>query len=244
MRHVTENTDGCLMKILSGFRILFPLIGLAALAGAWMLYSDAREFVATATVTEGTVVELVRSRSTDATTYAPHVTFTDAQGRTHAFTSRTSSNPPAYHAGETVRVLYRSGSPEQARIDGFFSLWGGALIVGVLGGVFVLAGLGMVLVPLLKKRRAARLRNTGRRIEAAFQGVEHNTSLTVNGRHPFCVISQWQNPATSRIHVFRSDNLWFDPSDYITRAQIPVYIDPANPGRYHVDLSFLPALAG
>ncbi len=232
------------MKTLLVFKVLFPLIGLGALTGAWLLYSDAREFVATSTATEGTVVELVRSRSSDSTTYAPQVTFTDAQGRAHAFTSRTSSNPPAYHVGETVRVLYRSGSPEQARIDGFFSLWGGALIVGILGSVFALVGLGMVLVPMLRQRRAAQLRASGRRIEAAFQGVEHNTSLTVNGRHPFCVISQWQNPATSQVHVFRSDNLWFDPSEYITRTQIPVYIDPADPDRYHVDLSFLPKLAG
>lgn len=232
------------MKTLKVFKVLFPLIGLAALMGAWMLYSNARQFVATAVTAEGTVVELVRSRSSDSTTYAPRVTFTDAQGRAHAFTSRTSSNPPAYHVGETVRVLYRAESPQQARIDGFFSLWGGALIVGILGSVFALVGLGMVLVPMLRQRRAAQLRASGRRIEAAFQGVEHNTSLTVNGRHPFCVISQWQNPATSQVHVFRSDNLWFDPSEYITRTQIPVYIDPADPDRYHVDLSFLPKLAG
>ena len=232
------------MKTLKVFKLLFPLIGLAALIGAWMLYSDARHFITTATVAEGRVIELVRKRSSDSTSYAPRVSFMDVQGRMHTFTSRTSSNPPAYDIGETVQVFYQPDSPAQARIDGFFSLWGATLIIGIVGGVFALIGAVLVLVPWLRARRAAQLRTSGRRIEAAFQGVEQNTSLKVNGRYPFCVISQWQNPATSQVHVFRSDNLWFDPSEYITRTQIPVYIDPADPNRYHVDLSFLPALAG
>ncbi|WWQ67061.1 DUF3592 domain-containing protein [Streptomyces sp. Q6] len=50
------------------------------------------------------------------------------------------SNPPAHGVGERVEVLFRAGSPENARINGFVSL---RLLPLVLGGLRLLAaGLG------------------------------------------------------------------------------------------------------
>jgi len=65
----------------------------------------------------------------------------------------------------------------------------------------------------------------------------------VSGRHPFRVIAQWQDPSTAKIRVFKSHNLWFDPSRFITQKQIRVFLDRNNPKRYYVDLSFLPKQA-
>ena len=87
------------------------------------------------------------------------------------------------------------------------------------------------------------LQASGRRIEADYEGVELNTSLTVGGRNPFRVLAQWQDPMTSQIHLFHSENLWFDPQKYIERRTLTVYIDPNNPKKYYVDVSFLPKLA-
>ncbi len=46
-------------------------------------------------------------------------------------------------------------------IDGFFSLWGGALIVGFLGTVFGLIGGGMVVHGVIKGRSKAYLQING-----------------------------------------------------------------------------------
>lgn len=231
------------MKILRIIAVVFALIGIAALIGAGALYFNSRAFIDTAETATGTVTELVRSRSSDSTTYAPVVSFVATDGEQYSFTHNISRNPPAYSQGEQVPVLYPPDNPNRARIESAFSLWGGALIVGALGAVFALIGGGLALVPFLSRRKAKQLLAGGRRIEAAFQGVERNTSVHVNGRHPYCIISQWQNPVTSEVHVFRSGNLWFDPTEYIDRQSIPVYLDPDNPRRYHVDLSFLPKQA-
>jgi hypothetical protein len=67
--------------------------------------------------------------------------------------------------------------------------------------------------------------------------------LSVNDRHPFQIVTQWQNPSTSEIHVFESDNIWYDPSEFITNQRITVYIEKENPKKYWVDLSFLPKMA-
>ena len=57
------------------------------------------------------------------------------------------------------------------------------------------------------------------------------------------IVSQWQNPATSKLHIFESDNIWFDPTDFIKTDKIKVWIDRKNPKKYMVDLSFLPEVA-
>ena len=135
------------------------------------------------------------------------------------------------------------GNAESARIDGFFSLWGVTLIVGGLGGVFFVVGAGMFVVPAVRNSGAAKLRKTGQRVQGMFQGVEKNQMIVMNGKSPYQIVCQWQNPVTSDIHVFRSGNLWFDPSDHIQSESIPVYINPTNPKRYWVDTSFLPKMA-
>ena len=111
------------------------------------------------------------------------------------------------------------------------------------GQRFFLIGIGMFLVGGLKNRKEAFLKLHGIPIQTKFQSVELNTALSVNGRHPFRVLGQWQNPATSEVHIFHSNNLWFDPSEYLEGKNITVFIEKNNPKKFYVDLSFLPKLA-
>ena len=224
-------------------KYVFTLVGIGMLVGAFVVYKNTRTFLAGASKAEGTVVDLVQSRSSDSITYKPVVRFIDQDGRTSEFVSTTGSNPPSYSKGQKVEVLYRPTAPEDAKINSFFSLWFGALILGGMGGAFFLIGLGISLVSSLKSRKDEFLRKNGRPIETEYQSVEQNTALSVNGRHPFRVLTQWQNPSTSEVLVFKSNNLWFDPSSYIKSKTITVFIENDNPRNYLVDLSFLPRLA-
>ncbi len=231
------------MKSVSFIKYAFSALGIVLLTVALYLVHSTQTFLEEASTANGTVIELVRKKSSDSNTYAPVVRFVTDTGESIEFTSDTSSNPPSYSEGESVRVLYRPAAPHAARIDGFFSLWLGPIIAGGLGAIFVLIGGALLLSPMFAARKQADLRQRGTRIVTTFQSVEQNTSLTVNGRHPFRVVTQWTNPATSQIHVFESENLWFDPTAHINARDIGVYIERGNPKRYFVDLSFLPQLA-
>lgn len=57
------------------------------------------------------------------------------------------------------------------------------------------------------------------------------------------IIAPWQDPTTSKLYLFHSFNIWFDPSDYVTRERVTVLVDRANFKRCSMDLAFLPALA-
>ena len=231
------------MKVLSIIKYLFTFLGLAMLAGTYYINEDTRSFLAKTTKTEGTVVNLILSYSDNSRTYHPLVRFTDTNGKAIEFVSSTGSNPPGYSAGEKVEVLYLPAEPYKARLNSFFSLWGGSIIVGGLGGIFLLIGGGIFLVPKLKSRKNEYLKEQGSPIESEFQSVAFNTTVSVNGRNPFQIITQWKNPSTSEIQIFKSDNLWYDPTEHIQNKRIRVFINRNNPKKYYVDLSFLPKIA-
>ena len=189
------------------------------------------------------MIDLVRRQSSDSDTYAPVVSFVTQTGETVQFTSNTSSSPPAYHRGEQVQVLYRPLAPHDARIDGFLSLWGSSVIFGALGGVFFAIGAGIVLFAVFQARKAADLMRNGKRLLTTVQRVELNENLRVNGRNPYRVLTQWENPATGKTRIFHSNNVWFDPSAYLNGRDISVFVGRDDPNRYYVDLSFLPESA-
>jgi len=147
------------MRTLTVFKFAFTGVGLVALAVAiiWAVRTSA--FIADATTAQGTVIDLLASRSSDnSTTWRPVVRFAAADGRTVQFEAGFSSNPPMYSRGENLEVLYSATNPQKASIKGFASLWGGPLIVGGIGAVFFAIGAAVSLVPVFRARRDERLR--------------------------------------------------------------------------------------
>ena len=238
---------------MSFIKYIIAAVGVALLGGAYLAFSSTQDILKTAVSTQGTVIELVRSRSSSSSsssslsdsdyTYAPVVEFETQDGRRVEFKSSTSSNPPSYSRGEKVEVLYQETFPENAKIQGFFSLWGLSMIVGIFGLILSLIGFGIIFSSIKKSKKIKALKDSGTRVNAEVQSVGLNTSLKVNGRHPFQIIAQWQNPTTTKIHIFKSDNIWFDPEEYVKGNMVDVLIEPDNPKVYHVDTSFLPEVA-
>ncbi|MGW7262663.1 DUF3592 domain-containing protein [Streptomyces sp. NPDC054842] len=139
------------------FGSLFLVVGL-------ILTGVSVSFLTSAERTSGTVAALewrrehdtgTRKRTTDRRVAYPVVEFTSADGTTHRFRDHTGSNPPSYEAGERVEVLYRADSPEDARINGFASLWLLPLIFGGIGLLFTGVGTAVALVTRGRSRPAA-----------------------------------------------------------------------------------------
>ncbi|MFI0238747.1 DUF3592 domain-containing protein [Streptomyces sp. NPDC016845] len=141
---------------LIAFGALFMVIG-AITAGV------SASYVANAERAPGTVVGLDwradhssgsrkhRSSSGGPVAY-PVVEFVPADGERRTFTDSSGSKPPAYDEGERVEVLYRAESPEDAKINGFQSLW---LLPLIFGGVGVLIAGGGATVAIVRRRRRA-----------------------------------------------------------------------------------------
>lgn len=220
---------------------VFSFIGLAVLLFAMNSYIESKEFLAKALSTKGEVVAL--ERSTSGKGFAPRIRFIDDQASTVEFTSNISRNPPGYAVGDQVDVIYSEGGQQDARIKSFFSLWGGALIMAVIGSLLFIPGVAFIGLSRRKARNRQYLRQHGLVVEANIESVERNHRLEVNGRNPFVIVCHWRNPATHEVHRLESENIWYDPSEYISTTKAKVFIDKQNPRKYHIDLSFLPKLA-
>lgn len=228
------------MKII---KYVFLIIGLALLGGAFFLYQNKQTFLEKAITVKGTVTELLPSRSDNSTTYKPVVSFTTKDGKQIQYTSSVSSNPPSYEVGETVEIFYDPADPHDANINGFASLWLAPLILGFIGTIFFLIGFSFFLFGKLKQKKIEDLKFNGKTIATKFDHVQLNSNYKVNGRSPFLIYSQWLNPATNELHLFKSEDIWFDPTNFIPLEEIKVLIDPVNPKKYYMDISFLPKLS-
>lgn len=229
---------------ISATKYLFAAVGLGMLLGAFVAHHRTAVFVSHASRAQGTVTALVPQRSGDSNSvsYRPIVRF-EHEGREVQFSDSLASSPPAYYVGQTVGVLYLAHSPADARIDSFSSLWFVPALLTGMGLIFFGIGGGLILVPALTQRVDERLVHEGRPLEADFQGVSVNSGIAINGRCPYRVNAQWVDPATSRTRVFQSHNVWFDPTAYVKDRKLKVFVDPNDPDKYYVDLSFLPKLA-
>jgi len=230
------------MKIISIIKYVFATIGLVLLAGAISLYFAKQSFLKRAETVQGKVVELVSKRSDNSIMYTPVISFITREGSEIEFASSVSSNPPSYSVGETVEIMYDPKEPNEADINSFSSLWLGVLVLGILGTVFFLIGFAIILYGLKKQKKKQHLLDNGKRIVTTFKEVYINYGLEINGRNPYQISSQWLDTETNKMYVFKSENIWFDPKEFIKTEEIKVLINPNDPKKYLMDISFLPAL--
>jgi len=111
------------------------LAGLALLAFGVYASRMLLSLEASGVRTPGSVTSLSSSRSSDGgITYYPVVCYRDGTGRSVIFRDSTGTNPPLYHVGEAVTVLYLPGEPGRAIIDRGPWNWLPSVILYVLGG--------------------------------------------------------------------------------------------------------------
>jgi hypothetical protein len=229
-------------RIIGGFFVL--LVGLGMLWGTWALAQSTIRFKAEAERVEGTVVDFETRRETSdgktKTMYAPIVEYTTLDGQTLSFTSASSSSSPSYDRGDKVGVLYSRVTPERARVDSFMDNWFGPMILGLFAVLFTLGGVGLFFGGIRNKKVRKWLEAHGLKVQTRFHGVEQNTSLKVNGKSPWRVCTQWQDPKTQKVYLLYSDNLWYDPTEFCRVDTIDALINADNPKQYFLDTSFLP----
>ena len=118
------------------------LTGIFLLGLSFHFYVSTSSYLKSAKSVEGTVIKLLPIEDDENnTTYAPVFEFKDQAGQSHVIESSLGRNPPAFEKGQKVEVLYDPASPQNAKLNEFFSLWGVAVIVGFIGMLSLIFGL-------------------------------------------------------------------------------------------------------
>ncbi|QGU89184.1 DUF3592 domain-containing protein [Erwinia sorbitola] len=225
------------------FNVILAIgIILAGLSG--YLFYDANKFKQEAVYTEGEVTELhfKRGEKGSSGSWAPEVTFNDSSGKQWVFRSSVSSS--RYHdlLGKSIGVIYSRDNPGEAIIDDAISLYAMSAVVGFISAVFMLIGFIGVLI-IFRGGNKKRLKHNGKPVQAEIVDVVLNDSIEINGRSPWRIICQWHAPQSERIYIFKSENIFYDPSPYIKNNKITVYVALNDFKKYYVDLSVLPEKA-
>lgn len=125
--------------------IVFSLVGLLLTAIGVFIWIRTRIFLSTAQEVKGTVVRMVYSHSSEGGGgYSPVYQFRTLEGQTIEAGDSMSSNPPMFHEGQIIDVLYDPKNPQKARIKKWMSLYFVSVLLGGMGLVF--GGVGVVML--------------------------------------------------------------------------------------------------
>jgi hypothetical protein len=229
-------------KIFAIFVLSFGLPGLGLLLGSFFAFNSTQNFLEKSVTATGTVIDLRLEYSEDSNVYYPLVKFQTENGKEIKFKSSFGTNPPAYQVGEEVSIIYLPDNPNKAQINSFWSLWFLSILLLGMGTVFTAIGFGFLWWIIFPKKNQAWLLNNGQKLNTKLVRVQKNTAAIVNGQYPYKIISQWVDPKNNTVHVFESENIWYNPEEFINSENIqtiPVYVEPKNHQRYYMDISLL-----
>lgn len=185
--------------------------------------------------TTAIIEDIVTDRDADGdTTYNVFISYyVDRQ----LYERKLNSYISSYYEGKEIEIYYDKNNPNNVRTDSSNVI---TYVFSGLGLVFFIIGLVGILNAILKTRKIKKLKISGRKIYANYVSTEINTTYSVNGRNPFYIICEWNDPMTNIKYIFKSENIWFDPENYIQQYNIQmfkVYINPNNIKEYVVDTS-------
>ncbi|MFW5716123.1 MAG: DUF3592 domain-containing protein [Spirochaetota bacterium] len=134
------------MKRRDFLSLSFRVVGIVFVGiGAFVAVSSG-VFVSRAEQVAGTVVDyaveqneitFLRSGEPTGILYYPVIEYS-AGGETYAVRGRSGTTDRPYDTGARVDLLVSAANPANARIDSAFGVWGSAIILGGLGGLFLL----------------------------------------------------------------------------------------------------------
>lgn len=180
--------------------------------------------------------------NSDSGTYAPIFEY-KVNDEVFIQASKTSTNPPSYEEGENTYLIVNPKKPTEFLEPGFSGSWGVPLFLGLFSFVFSMIGGGGLYFIHRKAKRKAWLAAHGTVVTADITSIGLDTSTIINGRNPYKIVAQWQDPATGATYHFDSDPLsnplWHDPSARVADS-IKVRIDRNDPSNYEMVLTHIP----
>ena len=168
--------------------------------------------------------------------YEVYVSYT-VEGK--EYKSKINGYSSSFYEGKTIDIYYDKNNPNKIGVKSLDSLF---LIFPVNGLIFLIIGGTGILLKINKRKSEKNLRESGEVIYANYVETVLNTRYTVNGRHPYNIICEWNNSLDNKKYIFKSKNIWMNPKNIIEERnikQFPIYIDKNNKKKYVIDIDSL-----
>lgn len=135
--------------------------------------------------------------------------------------------------GRKVTVLCNPYNPYDIKVkNGIPSM---TMVFKVFCGIFIVIGIGMIVVPIYRKNRDAKIISSGRKIWGVVENIIKNENYRVNDINPWIIYCTYNDELTGETYYFKSDNLWYDPRPiYNVGDLIPIAIASEDYKKYMV----------
>lgn len=225
---VKENKlENLIWIIFAGIGAIFVVIGLA-ISGNIFSYANKIDTV-------GIITEITSYTTTDnGINHKVYVSYT-VEGK--EYESMLNGYSSEFYEGKEIEIYYDKDNPGKIGVKSLDLLF---LIFPGIGLIFLILGGTGILVNINKRRLEKRLKENGELIYANYVETVLNTSYQVNGKTPYNIICEWNNPLDSNKYIFKSKNIWINPQNIIEEKnikQFPVYINDKK--KYIIDTEFL-----
>lgn len=153
------------------------------------------------------------------------------------YIANLSSYSSSYYEGKEIVVYYDINNP--AKIVDTTSIIVMLVFCGV-GTVFIIIAVVFIALKYKRKRIIQNLKENGLILNAQYLYVKTNLLYRVNNRHPFNIYCESNELFDGQTHKFKSENIWYDPTNIINDNNInhfKVYVNPNNYKQYYMDIS-------
>ncbi len=208
--------------------ILFLIVGITLLITGIIIFSHKREFIKNSETTKAEIVDINYTHRKKGMRRKPVVEYTVDGVKYKQVLDEFDSG---MGIGDIVTVHYDPNDPN--------NITGGSMFVTALipciGGLFIVVGGAFVVSLILSNMKKIKLITNGDAFTGVITDVKMNMSLKINGRHPYKVECEVDDPYTSERYIYSSENITEDISEFIG-SQITVYVDKNNKKKYYVDV--------
>lgn len=210
--------------------LIFALAGAGMLIGGFVFLGNSLKFRKIAVEVTGTITEITSRMDSDGDVH-------HAIRVSYSYNGQDFDNVPlgyyssGMYEGKDILLLVDPGNPAHMASKSGDTLT--YVILLAMGAVFAAVGIIPLIGSLAGSRRAKKLMESGRQLHAVVEYTDINTSVTINGRHPYIVFCTYQDPGTDVTYRFKSRNLMQDPG-YAPGDPIEVFVDPGDYSTYLV----------
>lgn len=186
--------------------------------------------------TIGTITEISSYRDDDHN--INHEVYVSYNVEGKKYESKLNSYSSNFYEGKEIQIYYDKDNPNQIGVKSLDLLF---LIFPGIGLIFLIMGVTGILIKTNKRKLEKRLKENGELIYANYNETVLNNSYQVNGKCPYNIICEWEDPLDSKRYIFKSENIWINPEKIIEEKnikQFPVYID-SNKKKYTIDIDIL-----
>lgn len=155
------------------------------------------------------------------------------------YESKLNGYSASFYEGKEIEIYYDKENPSKIGVKSLDLLF---LIFPGIGLIFFIIGGTGIIIKIKRIKLEKNLKENGEVIYANYVETIINTSYKVNGKHPYNIICEWNNPEDNKKYIFKSKNIWLNPEHIIEKRNIkefPIYLDNKNKKKYVIDIDSL-----